>query len=504
MESSPPLLNWVKDKQLVVRSQEIATCRYEVKTAATSNPVALALVKSQETSSGAVIHIYKVEACTLDKSAGFYTKSRVSRSPSIGFSDRLGYDLMKACFEGPDGHHLSSLNPYLDQVPRYLGRSAALDQAVRALLQVHTSALLGVKTEKDTFVYLEALRVLQEALGNPIAEFKSMTLCAVVLLTYVEALGAQPYSTGLIRHAGGISALIKVAGPSEIASNDLGRAMIRSCAGAVVSFLFHLCLTIILTFVKVVDSVCDRKPCFLDTPEWAWVFQNLETGKGLKEKLRNQTMVQFIRCASLLDELRQLLHSHATARRTLKAFRRLLKLRSELDSLKSDFQTILSPSYPDSNPAGANVTYDANFLVDNARWFQDITSAQIITRWWALIVMVNGMLSRVHVYLHQIGAQVWDEKSTEEATVEAQLKADLIFSSIDWTNQYRPIGSSFLSFPLYAAWTVVGEGKKDVLAERIGGLLCGDIPADYRRTLLDYTAGVLLGYPDSVLIKYES
>ena len=247
-----------------------------------------------------------------------------------------------------------------------------------------------------------------------------------------------------------------------------------------------------LTFLKIVDSIVNRKECYLDAPEWAWVFAETESEGYPKEKLQAQTMWQFAKCASLLHELRYVLDTDAPTSKALSVLQRLLELRSQINSAKSAFERLLHPNRETLPPGSNGTPDDDNFAVDSVSWFHDVSSAHVTTRWWALVILVNGMLDRVHKYLCKKETEAWDEGFIEGIRSEARLKGDLIFNSIECANQYRPIASAYLSFPLYAAWTVVSENRKEKLVEQIGGLLCGDIPADYRCVLLDYTAGVLL------------
>lgn len=133
------------------------------------------------------------------------------------------------------GLQLSELISYIPAIPQRIGYSAALDNAVACLVNVHSGLIRNNDplTRIHPQLYSKALRSLQTALHDPVEGFSSNTLCAMTLLGYVEALGAYGWTSNYVKHSGGAARLIRLRGPAKHRTG-FDKALLLDQGGAIV------------------------------------------------------------------------------------------------------------------------------------------------------------------------------------------------------------------------------------------------------------------------------
>ena len=125
-------------------------------------------------------------------------------------------------------------NPYLSYLPSRIGKSTALDDAIKC---VCVARLPGASDTGFTDYhpaqpeYTKALRSLAGALGEVSSFFATETLAAVVLLQMFEQF-VNKNSSIWIQHAGGALRLIEARGP-HLFKGDLERAILDSQMGRI-------------------------------------------------------------------------------------------------------------------------------------------------------------------------------------------------------------------------------------------------------------------------------
>lgn len=140
---------------------------------------------------------------------------------------------------------------WLSHLPPLTGTNPLLDTAVRAVTLVH----IGRLNNSEPFVmesrpyYGKALHLLNKTLQKKDKGVENETLCAVILLSFYEMF-ASDSNEAWVRHAGGVSALMRARGPARH-RHGLDREI----------FLAYRYMLIIETFQQDV-------PCFLAEPEW--------------------------------------------------------------------------------------------------------------------------------------------------------------------------------------------------------------------------------------------
>ena len=154
--------------------------------------------------------------------------------------------------------HAQNHARWLEHLPPLTGTNPLLDAAVRAVTLVHIGRLNG----SEAFVmesrpyYGQALSLLNKTLQSKKAGMSNETLCAVILLSFYEMF-ASDNNEAWVRHAGGVSALMRARGPAKHRTG-LDREI----------FLAY-------RFTLIIESFQQDVPCFLAEPGWVKLSQDI-------------------------------------------------------------------------------------------------------------------------------------------------------------------------------------------------------------------------------------
>lgn len=152
----------------------------------------------------------------------------------------------------------------LSFIPKRLGESRALDDAVRCIC---STPPLQLGDDSTTRSYLKALASLQTALNDSAESMTSGTLTAATLL-YIHEIFANPFQRSWMVHADGVIKLLETRGPDSI-NTELDRSILCGQAGTI--FL---------------NSVQRRMRCFLAEPKWNYLLRQLSTSRpGIRDSL---------------------------------------------------------------------------------------------------------------------------------------------------------------------------------------------------------------------------
>ncbi|KAK5940954.1 hypothetical protein PMZ80_006231 [Knufia obscura] len=152
---------------------------------------------------------------------------------------------------------------WLSHLPPLTGTNPLLDAAVRAVTLVH----IGRLNNSEPFVmesrpyYGQALRLLNKALQDKRSGTSSETLCAVILLSFYEMF-ASDNNDSWIRHAGGVSALMRARGPAKHRHG------------------FDREIYLAYRYTLIIEAFQEDVPCFLAEP--AWLQMSREVHSDLK------------------------------------------------------------------------------------------------------------------------------------------------------------------------------------------------------------------------------
>lgn len=147
----------------------------------------------------------------------------------------------------------------LQHIPRRLGRSRALDNAVKCICNANSHS--ADSASRAGPMYSEALNSLQQALNDTDHSLSSETLGAAILLQMFEH-SIDHSEFRWVVHANGVINIIQLRGPACI-KNELDRSILQAQVGNI--------------WFK---ALLDGTDCFLARPEWARVvtdtFDDLE------------------------------------------------------------------------------------------------------------------------------------------------------------------------------------------------------------------------------------
>lgn len=147
--------------------------------------------------------------------------------------------------------YLKNQTRWISHLPPLTGTNPLLDAAVRAVTLVH----IGRLNNSEPFVmesrpyYGQALRLLNKTLQDRQKGVQNETLCAVILLSFYEMF-ASDNNESWVRHAGGVSALMRARGPARH-RYGLDREI----------FLAY-------RYMLIIESFQQDVPCFLAEPDW--------------------------------------------------------------------------------------------------------------------------------------------------------------------------------------------------------------------------------------------
>jgi hypothetical protein len=161
----------------------------------------------------------------------------IPRPPELTATDRLRLEFVAAYYNSRPGFCISQSSYHLHQIPRHLGQSVALDDAVTCLVRTHGALVRG--GERDNLheeSYYKALNSLQSALEDARLCRHSTTLATISMLTMAEAMGRSGINHNYVKHSGGMTAFIRLAG-RECAGDELGKSMILTGIGPMVCFV---------------------------------------------------------------------------------------------------------------------------------------------------------------------------------------------------------------------------------------------------------------------------
>ncbi|RMZ37562.1 C6 zinc finger domain protein [Aspergillus flavus] len=142
-------------------------------------------------------------------------------------------------------------------LPAIYGRNTTLDASIRCFVAHH----IGMMTENKQAVmyarstYVEALNRLQRSLYNPTESLSSEILCAVLLQCFYELFANAHDSTCWIKHANGLSQLVKLRGCDSY-QTEFDHTLLKASRGLII-----------------MHSLFSKEKCFLTSTDWQSVMK---------------------------------------------------------------------------------------------------------------------------------------------------------------------------------------------------------------------------------------
>lgn len=272
---------------------------------------------------------------------------------------------------------------WLSHLPPKSGTDPLLDTAVRAVTLAH----LGRLHNNESFLnesrpyYGKALRLLNAALLDPEKGLASETLSATMLLSFYEMFSSEE-DDSWIRHAGGAGTLMRIRGPARH-RYGFDREMYLA---------FRLAL--------VIESFEKDRPCFLDTPEWRelaeQIHEDVRSSGTVGDQIEifdlgNAFFKEMVQCPGLVCDARhfdktiQLLGGKEAA--TEDIIRRTLAHRINMKNIFVRLSAALR------NLGQAPTSYlSGDPIIPIYYKYHNVFTASLHTGYWSILILLNFAL----------------------------------------------------------------------------------------------------------------
>lgn len=329
---------------------------------------------------------------------------------------------------------LRALGNYIPQISKRIGQNAALDEAVRCLLEGH-GKLLRQELRKQTRGldrYVHALALLRrdlERLGKDPEIRTADLVCAAMVLSIYELFKFET-AKAWIAHAGGVSAIIHAWGPQQIVS-EFDMSLFTTHYGSIV-----------------MGSLFSGKDCFLDAPEWEAVSNRYLDQPHPPDTISFDVLRALSSLSPVLRDTRAYLAAPTTDYSILlypDLIERAQNLRVRLmrysDQLESDFKNpqIVSHKAPVSDQE----------ILQRELWFCDYKVAMRYGLYWTSSIIVMRVLQRLHSVNDSTAAAVL------ELEEKIQSYAQNIMQSVPYLRTVAPFGALSMTFSLQVISAVV-------------------------------------------------
>lgn len=268
---------------------------------------------------------------------------------------------------------------WLAEVAVHAGTSSVLDWAIRTVSLSH----LGRQVQDPNLIhisrqiYRKALLKLNSALQDPTEGLSAETLSATMLLSCFELLNCTERDSW-IRHAGGAGHIMRLRGPERH----------RTGHGSAIFLAYRNSL--------VIEAFLSRQPCFLDTPPWRALSEELNrTSPMFQGPLLEAAGDMFMETVTIPRYHADCIHA-ATAEFQETALRALVSRgqthRTHLRDLKARVDGALKATNQERTEQ-PSLTGDVLFPV--VYHYSDIFVASVHCGYWSVIQVVN--MSLVHL-----------------------------------------------------------------------------------------------------------
>ncbi|KAF2101351.1 hypothetical protein NA57DRAFT_72794 [Rhizodiscina lignyota] len=359
--------------------------------------------------------------------------------PAPTASELLALELVERLSKVEDaGYQLQKFGTIFDHLPAQVGRNAALDASISALLGTHRLLLRGVSPCKDDDLdrYTRALILIKQDLEHFQSKTSSETVCAAALLAIYELFNSDKKQGAWIQHAGGVAALIESWGPDRIKS-DFELAILVNNYGSIVS-----------------QCIILGKECFLHRPEWR------PLRKKCERRWSNPTYIQvsyiLASTSSLAQNVYEASGSPGVPQDRLRALRtRVHRFKDDITKFRSEsgqFKQITEMASMRCEPGAPSEIYI----------FEDFDATYAYNFYWALVIIANKMLTR-------LGA------ATTETDREINTASVNICKSTNFMRSFGPFGVIWVLMVMTCAYGVSSPERQDWIQNELKELF-GRLP----------------------------
>ncbi|KAF2473670.1 uncharacterized protein BDR25DRAFT_340991 [Lindgomyces ingoldianus] len=342
----------------------------------------------------------------------------MAQDPPLSPTESLQLILIESFGSTQPGLSLACAVECISSIPRRLGHSTPLDDAVTCLIE-RRSCLARKEYMPSQFqskLYVRAIRSLRAAIADPVEGYSDNTLCAVILLGQVEVLGGgNSEGHNYVAHAGGASKLIQLRGPSRHQS-CFSRLLLADQRGATASLpgLYY--------------ELCNQRRGLL--LEFTVLVGNPVFGPALlKLRQENQSPGSRNR-ADLLREAQKL--------------RRALQMPSEfvIAAFENGVDVIEVPSIRGDRLVPVVYEYSSRAL------------ANACVMYWASLLMLDTIIA-------QLLPLTSPQTTIQALRNQCDCARQKILMSYEYAERFKPLGSMFIAWPLIMSWKDASPDERE-------------------------------------------
>ncbi|KAK7709709.1 hypothetical protein SLS57_008614 [Botryosphaeria dothidea] len=364
------------------------------------------------------------------------------RHPPLSGVEVLTSRLVASINEKGPSNQIRLFGPFIGEVPRRLGSTAALTDAAACLTTTHDNIIRrSSKTRINPQLYAKALKSLHAAIEDPQQVRSTSTLCATVLLAITEAyaMGACGTNRNFTTHMGGAARILELRGPRDFQNpSSFERALLRA-----------------VTVGVGLDAVFSGKEDLLENPEWNKVAFD---ATGVAEP--RATMFKIARAMSYLPSLTRDVRAFFSGTSSpditpLSLLRRAETLHAMLDKVQPYIAETLadptrvrrvapSPEHADLWPMGYR--------------FADAGVAFVLWFYWNMRMITFLIIAGLHQ--RPASSPFLPPQPSYVAALgrEARAMARDLCMSWEHAHAVRPLGAMYLDVGLIVAYSVFAEG----------------------------------------------
>lgn len=231
--------------------------------------------------------------------------------------------------------------------------------------------------------------------------------------------------------------------------------------------------------------------CFLNQPEWRWLFSTWHATSPVQAAHAAVTP-HFSALADLLPDIRAACSLNGSIANAQALVPRILAVKDGICCAREYVHSMLGWKPSSRSLISQDTRELSGTPVDVPYCYADPATARITLQCWAGVIQVNGAIAALHSYLSKLHVKAFTEQSMAAMQLESRGHAEDICRSVEYAKQYAPVESLYMSYPIFCAWAILPNDKKDWIVTELNHLN-GCLMSNYNHAIMDYISGNLLG-----------
>ena len=226
------------------------------------------------------------------------------------------------------------------------------------------------------------------------------------------------------------------------------------------------------------------KKCFLSEPEWAFSLSIRDNVHGVKA-IKNQLDLNLSHLSTSLVDIRTAREREDSLGAMKMVLDQALRLRDSIGDVHAEINSMVQWDDLDSCLITRRVSAYENSPFVLATWFSERHIAHSVLYSWGIILQINVIVDSVNSFLAAAGAGILSEEFLEEKRRCNRCYAEQICSSIEYAQQFSPLGATFMAYPMCIAWGQAPAEWKDWMLHELN-TITGPMTHCYTAPILDW------------------